>query len=367
MKKLYNVIFPIWLILLLPPIVLLVIPSNFIIDSIVVLWCLKLLKEVNIFDKYKKTILKVWIIGFIADILGSFLLLLTQFIPSNGFWYEMLISPLAWNPFSSVIAFLYVLAVVILSAYLIYIINYKISFKKVDIEKENKRKVCLALALFTAPYLFFLPTSYFYNYNKYKTLEDYRDVYVGDNSAVGNIINRLYSSSYYDHFELQTKEKPYAITIIYKNNEYGDMYKHLEKDASVLCSLVKNVDIINFEIDKTYTFNRNDINQIYKDVKKVAIEDIMTRYEDEKFEQFTYLGHISSYDLFDTDTTCGIEKKLLFSDEQYNYYVECASIESLYLVNSATKIKLTTALKDKKISIDSLFSTNLKITKGDKQ
>ena len=51
MKKLYNVIFPIWLILIVPPIVLLTLPSNFIIDSLVLTLGLKLLKLTDWFEK----------------------------------------------------------------------------------------------------------------------------------------------------------------------------------------------------------------------------------------------------------------------------------------------------------------------------
>ena len=39
------------------------------------------------------------------------------------------------------------------------IINYKLNkrytFSKLDIEEENKKKLALAIAIFTAPYLFF--------------------------------------------------------------------------------------------------------------------------------------------------------------------------------------------------------------------
>lgn len=42
--KLYNVLFPVWMLLLLPPLWLVVIPGNFIIDSIVLLVSLAILK-----------------------------------------------------------------------------------------------------------------------------------------------------------------------------------------------------------------------------------------------------------------------------------------------------------------------------------
>ena len=161
MKKLYNVIFPIWLILIVPPIALVTIPSNFIIDSIVLIFGFKVLKITNFFSKYKKSILKVWIFGFIVDIFGSLLLFATQFMGDNEYLYENLVYPLVWNPFESLIAILYILVVVIICGILIYLINYKFSFKKTNLDNKSKKVISLLLGIITAPYLFFLTTSYF--------------------------------------------------------------------------------------------------------------------------------------------------------------------------------------------------------------
>ena len=45
--KLYNVLFPFWMILLFPQIWLIVLPGNFIIDSIVLIISMALLKIAN--------------------------------------------------------------------------------------------------------------------------------------------------------------------------------------------------------------------------------------------------------------------------------------------------------------------------------
>ena len=76
--------------------------------------------------------------------------------------------------------------------------------------------------------------------------------------------------------------------------------------------------------------------------------------------------YIGEYNIFDTSTICSIDKNLIYSDSNYNYYIECASIDTLYLVNDKTKIKLKTALENNEINIDYLFKTNLKISKEDK-
>ncbi len=366
MKKLYNIVFPIWFILIMPPIVLLVIPSNFIIDSIVLILGFKLLKLNNWFEKYKNIILKVWIIGFIVDILGSFLLLITQFIPNNDFLYNNLIYPLAWNPFNKPLAFIYVFLILLICGFLIYFINYKISFKKVELEEKSKKTISLLLSILTVPYLFLLPTSYFYKEDK--TLEKYQDSYIGDNSAVGYIIDKISSGEYLNNFILHTKKEPYGITINYKESSYGDIYKNIEQDSLILFKLIKNVSYVEFKINnKTYTFDTKYINNIYNDIKKIDLNDIYERYNNEYFQKFTYLGHIDDYDLFDTSSTCGTNENELYSDDNYNYFIECSNIDTLYLVNDKIKIKLQTALNKKQINIDDLFKINLKISKKNKE
>ena len=313
--------------------------------------------------KNKKSIFKVWIFGFVVDIFGSILLLLTQFIGANDYLYEKLLYPVAWNPFISIIAFLYVLIVVLICGVLIYFINYKFSFKKTDLDNKSKKTISLLLGIMTTPYLFFLPTSYIYK-TDITRLEDYQDTYIGDNSAVGNILNRIYSSGYLEDFSLDTKEEPYGIIINYSENIYGDIYRYLEEDSLILFKLIQNIDYVKFNVDnKTYTFDNNYIEKIYENIKDISLDDIYSRYKNEYFTDFTYLGHIDKYDIFDTSTFCGNDKNLIYTDSNYNYYIRCSNIDNLYLVNEYKKIKLKTSLENNEINIDELFNTNLKISK----
>lgn len=366
MKKLYNVIFPIWLILVIPPILLITLPSNFIIDSLVLLITLKLLKIDNIFDEYKQSILKVWIFGFIVDIFGSLLLLITQFIGNNEYLYENLIYPLMWNPFKTIIAFIYVLIVVIICGLLIYLINYKFSFKKNNLDNRNKKIISIMLGLITAPYLFFLPTGLFYTSNTVD-LNEYQDTYIGDNSKVGAIINEISSGAYLKEFSLDTGEKPYGIIINYKDDIYGNIYMDIERDALILFKLIKNIDYVEFNIsDKKYTFDSNYINSIFENIKEIELHDINIRYGNEYFNNYIYLGHIGKYDIFDTSTYCSENKNLIYSDSNYNYFIMCSTIDNLYLIDNENKIELKKAIDEKLISIDDLFNIDLKIVKENK-
>lgn len=157
--KLRNVFFPIWIIFIFPPVIILSFIINFIIDSLVILLGIK---KINLKkDIYKKVILPVFILGFIADIMGAIILLVSQFI--NGeFWYQNIIIPLMLNPFNNILSFIYCTVAIIISGVLIYYFNKNFTFKKLDISNENKHKLSLYLAIFTAPYFFYLPSMIFY-------------------------------------------------------------------------------------------------------------------------------------------------------------------------------------------------------------
>ncbi|MDD3303843.1 MAG: hypothetical protein PHP54_02905 [Clostridia bacterium] len=164
-NRLYNVIFPIWFLILFPIVWLIVLPANFIIDTIVILLALKLLKVTNLKETYKKTIIKVWLFGFIADFIGALLLIAIQFI-STGTFMSDVVAALAYNPFTNIYALLITILAIIISAIAIYLFNVKISLKKVDLEVKTKKKIALALSIFTAPYLFLYPSAMLYKGNQ---------------------------------------------------------------------------------------------------------------------------------------------------------------------------------------------------------
>lgn len=168
--KLYNLIFPIWMLWIFPLTWLVILPANFIIDSLVVLIALKLLKVQEVKTNYKKVILKVWGFGFLSDFIGtafmfSALMLDSLWDSGTGFgkwWYEHITNAVSYNPFENIWAVLWVTMCVIISGLCIYLFNYKISLRKLDLETPVKKKIALALAIFTAPFLFYMPTQMFW-------------------------------------------------------------------------------------------------------------------------------------------------------------------------------------------------------------
>lgn len=163
--KLYNVIFPIWLLAIFPLSWIIVLPANFAVDLLVVYVAMRVMKLTDIKQKIKPIILKVWIFGFASDIIGGIFMFLAMLMPmDNAFgewWYNNVQNSVALNPFETIYGFLYVTVCVFISAACIYFFNYKISLRKAALEIKQKKKISLILAAATAPYLFYLPTIWF--------------------------------------------------------------------------------------------------------------------------------------------------------------------------------------------------------------
>lgn len=168
--KLYNVIFPIWILWLIPITWLVVLPANFLIDLLVLVITLRCLKVENRKRIVKSSIWKVWLLGFLADFIGTafmFLAGLIRFAPNSPiyeWWYSNIVMGVNYDPFHSVYSFLWTTVCIIITGFCIYWFNYKISFKKTDLPKSQKKRLALSLAVVTVPYLFYLPTRLFYHW-----------------------------------------------------------------------------------------------------------------------------------------------------------------------------------------------------------
>ena len=143
--KLYNVLFPFWMLLMFPVTWWIVLPGNFIIDSVVLLVSLKLLKVMDKKQWYKQHILKIYLFGMLSDVIGA----AYMFLMMTGFEIGQMGDEL----------YLTVPALV-LSAFLIFIFNYFVTFRKV--EGGLGFKLALIFAAVTAPYTFLVPSSWLY-------------------------------------------------------------------------------------------------------------------------------------------------------------------------------------------------------------
>lgn len=166
--KLYNLIFPIWLLWLVPMTWVVVLPVNFCIDLVVVVLTMRYLKVRDVKQNIKRVILRVWLCGFVADFIGTAAMFMVNIIDFNyetalgKWWYDNMTNAVTFNPFENIYAVMWVTVCVILTALFIYLFNYKFCLKKSSLDNAQKKKLALSLAIFTAPYLFYLPTAWFF-------------------------------------------------------------------------------------------------------------------------------------------------------------------------------------------------------------
>ena len=143
--RIYNVLFPFWMLLLFPVAWLIILPGNFIIDSLVLILSLKILKIEEKKQWYCQHIFKIFAFGMLADMLGAaYMFLLIAVFEVGNMGDELYLT----------------LPALILSTILIFIFNYFITFRKA--EAKQKLQLSLIFAVVTAPYTFLIPSSWLY-------------------------------------------------------------------------------------------------------------------------------------------------------------------------------------------------------------
>jgi len=165
--KVYNVIFPIWLIIFLPPVIIVTLIGNFLIDSLVVVACFHAFRlaspSMDLKTFYKKSIVKVWLFGFLADFIGAALLLLTGLAGEAVLQLsDDLLGGIFYDPYSHPAALVILFACTLLSGFFIFLFNYRLTFRKLIEDQKTRFKVALVLAITTMPWTFLLPTKWFY-------------------------------------------------------------------------------------------------------------------------------------------------------------------------------------------------------------
>ena len=164
-KRLYNVIFPIWLLVFFPSYLwLILIPVNYLIDRIVLRWSLGDMSDKNLFCR--KNTWKICLAGFMGDFVGSIALFFaSQLLSGLGgkrfSFLQMAGEGIMFDPFTNVLSFLIVAAGIALSAVCIYNLDKRI-LGKTEMEPEQVKRAAFRLALFTAPYLYLIPSRWFY-------------------------------------------------------------------------------------------------------------------------------------------------------------------------------------------------------------
>ena len=164
--RLYNIILPIWLLVLFPQILVFIIPGNLVVDCAVLFLTLRALKHTQKGAVMKQLWWKFWLLGFAADAVGVVWLFLGGFAPlwlteTQGIsldWHYDTLRYLMHNPFGHPAAFLWTLVGVAGSGVCIYFFDKRAMKSCGLLTDREKRVTALAMAIATAPYLFFIPT-----------------------------------------------------------------------------------------------------------------------------------------------------------------------------------------------------------------
>ncbi len=157
--RLYNMVMPLWmLVVFIPQLWLIALPANWLIDFLVLWLTMKTMKFEHPARLAGQTVWLTWIFGFAADILGGLLMIAPDWGTSIGKDSVFFgITRVLYNPFYDIWSFLWTTLGVVVTAVLIYVYNRYIVLRKAEMTDMQKRKIALSLAVFTAPYLFYLP------------------------------------------------------------------------------------------------------------------------------------------------------------------------------------------------------------------
>lgn len=124
--------------------------------------------------------------------------------------------------------------------------------------------------------------------NASETIFQYKDSYIGDNSAVVGIIEQLRNNEQFEKLSLETKKKPYGMIIDYKesaNMSEKAMEEAALYNATFLFALIKNAEWVIFDFKKQkFTVTKKKFEKWYgtqvenisneKDLKNFAKEQL---------------------------------------------------------------------------------------------
>lgn len=156
--RVYNVILPIWLLVLFPQVWLIVLPGNLMVDCGVLLAALAVMKIADKGAILKKLWWRFWLLGFAADAIGVAWMVLgwVLCLPFGEVWENTVIHILH-NSFAHPAAFLWTLAGVALAGVCIYFFDKRAMAACPQLDGRQRHRIALTMAIVTAPWLFFIP------------------------------------------------------------------------------------------------------------------------------------------------------------------------------------------------------------------
>ena len=278
--------YPSWVAYLVAPGLFIFLIILFVVISVIVLLSLKKLHIIKVKETYRKIILPACVVTFLSYIVGTLILLVTQFLSRFDWINTKLAEPLVTNPFTNFYTFLYTLIAFMISSVLIYNLNKIITMKAIRLSNGKEFRIALALTIFTAPYLFFIPNNTVkVQPNKIETqdvekIESYRSMDLSDVNKLKELMNLLESANSYKDVKADTTNSPRTITIIYEDGIKTPENSVFEKDSAILLNLFSNIDRVEFILgDVYYTFDYSVVNTIHQNqLRNMKIEELLEYY-----------------------------------------------------------------------------------------
>lgn len=160
--RLYNVLFPLWILIFFPQVLAIVIPGNLIVDVAVLLIALAAMRHRAKGAVLRRCWWKVWLLGFAADLIGAGWMMLSLPLFSIFPALEEVSFSIAFNPFGHPAAFLWTAAGVAIAGGFIFLLDRRVFRSVPELTPRQSTRLALTFAIVTAPWLFFLPLYYLY-------------------------------------------------------------------------------------------------------------------------------------------------------------------------------------------------------------
>lgn len=152
-----NIFFPTWMLPAFPTLIWpVLIAGNLAVDSLVLFLWARSRQISDIKAIWKKSILRICLFGFLADLLASaFLYLIVAISDSFGADFNVYwgIGSSLYGGLGCLVAFL-----------LIWFFNCKFTLRKTGLSQGQVKSAALTIAIFTTPYFLLIPTEAWYGW-----------------------------------------------------------------------------------------------------------------------------------------------------------------------------------------------------------
>lgn len=163
--KLYNVIFPIWILMFWPspPVFLLTLLGNLAVDCLVVFLALLVLKHPARGAVLRRCWWKVWLFGFLSDLIGALWLTAGLFgswaLDADGAagWISDFAMAMTVNPFRQPLALVWTVVGTAIAGGCIYFFDRRVFRRAPELDRRQGHILAVTLAVVTAPWLFLIP------------------------------------------------------------------------------------------------------------------------------------------------------------------------------------------------------------------